>query len=225
MGRKKKVKEVKETKKTIIILAIIAIFLVGVILFQTITSFRQFDLHRCIIQMVAIQEAMRKMDEEFLFRFNHPQQSDKYILDALQIYFKFGKSAFYQDEQGYLHYKSRAELERLPVVNRNDNFFSEYAQQCPAGGTYRLEASPGSKYFNIYCSKHGGIEQPDSKGRYVYTGNFAKLQTTKAELGIESRLVVPSPFKIGKEIIILIPKPQPLKKITESTDTETSPVL
>ncbi|MCD6385642.1 hypothetical protein J7M23_07660 [Candidatus Sumerlaeota bacterium] len=222
MGKKKRVKEVKETKKTIIILAIVGGFLIALLLSQTIFSFKRLDLQRCIINMVAIEEAMKKMDEEYGFKFDPKTQSDTYILNTIVLYFKYGKKALYRDEHGYIHHKPIQQLEGLEEVSRADNFFPEYPK-CPDGGTYSFIPVENSNLFNIKCSKHGIIEQPNAEGRYVFDGEFSRLSTYQTNLGWESRILVPRPYKIGKDIIYLVPKPKSTPEPTE--DEKTSPTL
>lgn len=222
MGKKKRVKEVKETKKTVIILCVVGLFLVGIILLQAFHGFRRLDLQRCILRMVAIKEAMKKMQEETGFKFDLKQHRSKDLLNSLVIYFQYGERAFYKDQQGYLERKPVAELKKLPMINRDDNFFPEYPE-CPGGGEYRLVPVEGTNLFNVLCSRHGGIEEPDEKGRYVYEGDFARLGATQIEFGLQARIIVPAPYKIGKEVIFLVPKPR-AKRMPAQAE-ETSPTL
>lgn len=222
MGKKKRVKEVKETKKTIIILVIVGVFLIGLLLSQTIFSFKRLDLQRCIVNMVAIQEALKKMDEEYGVKFDPHTQTDTYILNTIVLYFKYGKDALYRDKNGYIYHKPVQQLETLEEVSREDNFFPEYPR-CPDGGTYSFIAVKNSNLFNIKCSKHGVIELPNAEGRYVFDGEFSRLSTYQTNLGWESRILVPSPYKIGKDIIYVVPKPKATPMPSE--DKITSPTL
>lgn len=221
MGKKKHVQETKETKKTIIIFIILALFLVGMILIQSLSSYRRLEVKRCVTTMACILDAMKVMDREFKFKFNPATQSDKYILDSLALYFLYGKDAFVEGEENALRYKSRDALQQMQQISRTDNFFPLYPE-CPAAGSYSFIPIKNSDFFNIKCSVHGTLEQPDEKGRYVFDGKISRLSPAQVGLEQEARVVISRPVEIGKDILIVVSKPQP-QPLT--IDEQTSPTL
>ncbi len=207
MGKKKHAHEEKESKKVIIVFVVVGIFLLGILVFQGVKGFQRFAVRRCVTRLVVVQEAMRTMKAEYAFKFNPDTQSSKYILDSLVLYFKYGEDAFHTNEQGYLVHKPISELRSLPEARRGDSYFPDYPE-CPDGYNYQLEPVEASPYFNLTCPRHGTLSQPDDKGRYVFDGAFSRLSPVEAEIGWEARLMIPSPYDIGKEMVILAPKPK-----------------
>ncbi len=222
MGKKKKVKEVKETKTTFIVIGIVGGFLLILLISQAIVGFRRLDLQHCILTMVSIQEAIKTMEEELGFDFDPSTTDDKYRLNSLILYFRYGKDAFVRDDKGYLIHKPTDEIQQMEEVTRSDNYFPEYPE-CPGGGTYSLIPTNEEGIFYIRCSKHGTLEPPDSKGRYVFDGKFSLLNAEQTAMGWEARIVVPSTHEIGMDTIFVIPATQ--QKKSESNDTITSPTL
>lgn len=209
MATKTKKKRKLETRNTIIVLVGAALFLLIVLLFNVLSTFRGLHTRECVINMVLIEKAMQKMQKEFAFEFSLEALGSDYILKALPIYMRYGKAAFVQDEDGFMKLRPREEIARLKPLSAGENYLLR-SPQCPSGANYRLIASANKPHlFDVECPKHGILEQPDSEGRYTFSGNIYELPIRDTAMGIEAQVYLPQALRIDETSVRILPKFQP----------------
>jgi hypothetical protein len=207
MKKQRKKKEKLETRNTLIIFAIVIVFVVGMLVLNAITSFRRLDVRTCVEDMVLIEKAMQVMRDEYKFRFDLEREGSQNILRSLAIYFNYGQEAFTEDEDGFLHLKSRDELEKLSRLNRTDRLLTEIPR-CPSDAEYVLIPStnePG--LFDVRCPKHDLLEQPNQHGKYEFSGDLNALTLRKTEVGSEARVYFPKHITLPEKYVRVVSNP------------------
>lgn len=207
MKKQRKMKQKLETRNTIIIFAIVIAFIMCILVLNLITSFRRHDVRTCVENMVLIEEAMQTMHDEYKFRFDLERDGSQNILRSLAIYFLYGKNAFSEDENGFLHLKPRRELEQLPPLNRPDRLLTSIPR-CPSGNEYVLLPSTNAPgLFDVRCPKHSLLEQPNKHGKYEFSGEFYALSPYKTEVGSEARVYFPKRLTLSKKFVTVVANP------------------
>jgi hypothetical protein len=207
MKKQRKKKEKLETRNTMIIFGIVLLFIIGILIMNGITSFRRVDERRCLQNMVLIEEAMQTMKNEYKFHFDLDREGSHKILLALAVYFSYGKDAFSEDEQGYLHLKGKDELTQLTPLNRPDRLLTT-VPRCPSGQDYELLPSANAPgLFDVRCPKHSLLEQPNKFGKYEFSGNLYALNPIKTEMGSEARVYFPKHLQTQKKFVTVVANP------------------
>jgi len=195
------------------VIGVSVVVLLGIFITQYHGSMKGADTLSCVVTMAALEEAIKQMDQEFVFDFDRSKMSDMDILQSLNMYYSYGKFAFEEvNDKGTsvpLQVKSSEKITRLAQVPR-ETYHISTLKACPNKGTYSFETPAGNKQNlpNIRCSVHGLLERPDKEGRYVFHGAMNDLDPVQRGLSRVAHVMFPPACSIPKEYVEITSPPE-----------------